>query len=71
MTTIYIILGVVAFGAVVVWLLKKEAEARGRAEAETKSAKQVIHAAEIRAQIDSGNNALSDDDLRRKLLDDK
>lgn len=71
MTTVYIIVGVVAFGAFVAWLLKKESEARGRAEAQAETANKVVNAATARAQADSDVNALSDDELRKRLLNDK
>ena len=73
MTQIYIYatLGIVALGALCLWLMRKAAEAQGRAEAEAESAKKVVHAGEVRAQVDSGNNALSTDALRDKLLNDK
>ena len=58
-------------GAFTIWVLKKSAEAQGRAEAEREEQQKVINAANVRAQVETDNNALTTDALRDKLLNDK
>jgi hypothetical protein len=64
---LYLVLGLVTailsgLGAFFYWARR----AGGDAE-KALTANEVIHAAEIRAQVESDNSKLSDDDLRAKL----